>query len=120
MDKNLPKYMISIASEMLGLHPQTLRQYERLGLVVPNRVDGKNRLYSENDIEKLQFIKTLTRQKGVNLAGVEVILSMQSQISVLNNKLMQIEESIKSKYGEDISLMEKNSNIKTIKIEREK
>ena len=52
MDKNLPKYMISVASELLGLHPQTLRQYERLGLVIPTRVDGKNRLYSENDIEK--------------------------------------------------------------------
>ena len=50
MDKNLPKYMISVASELLGLHPQTLRQYERLGLVVPTRVDGKNRLYYENDI----------------------------------------------------------------------
>ena len=50
MDNNSPKYMISIASEILNLHPQTLRQYERLGLVVPCRVDGKNRLYSENDI----------------------------------------------------------------------
>ena len=64
--------MISIASEILNLHPQTLRQYERLGLVVPCRVDGKNRLYSENDIEKLQLIKTLTQKQGVNLAGHQV------------------------------------------------
>lgn len=121
MDNNTPKYMISIASEILGLHPQTLRQYERLGLVVPCRVDGKNRLYSENDIEKLQFIKTLTQQQGVNLAGVEIILNMQEQITLLNKKILQIETNIQSKYGEDMSIMDRNTNnIQTIKIEREK
>ncbi|MDE7315667.1 MAG: helix-turn-helix transcriptional regulator [Mucispirillum sp.] len=121
MDNNTPKYMISIASEILRLHPQTLRQYERLGLVMPCRVDGKNRLYSENDIEKLQFIKTLTQQQGVNLAGVEIILNMQDQITLLNKKILQIETNIQSKYGEDISVMDrKTNNIKTIKIEREK
>ena len=88
MDNNSPKYMISIASEILNLHPQTLRQYERLGLVVPCRVDGKNRLYSENDIEKLQLIKTLTQKQGVNLAGVEIILNMQEQITLLNKKIL--------------------------------
>ncbi len=119
MDKNLPKYLISIVSEMLGLHPQTLRQYEKLGLIIPARINGKNRLYSENDIEKLQLIKTLTSEKGINLAGVEIILSMQEQISLLNDKLLKIEQIIKTKYGEDISIMEKSSNIATIKIERE-
>ncbi len=121
MDKNFPKYMISIASEMLGLHPQTLRQYERLGLIVPSRVDGKNRLYSENDIEKLQFIKTLTQKQGVNLAGVEIILNMQEQIILLNKKILQIESNMQLKYGENISIMDNHTNnFKTIKIEKEK
>ncbi len=121
MDNNSPKYMISIASEILNLHPQTLRQYERLGLVVPCRVDGKNRLYSENDIERLQLIKTLTQKQGVNLAGVEIILNMQEQITLLNKKILQIGTNIQSKYGEDMSIMDKNTNnIQTIKIEREK
>lgn len=120
MDKNFPKYMISIASEMLGLHPQTLRQYERLGLIVPSRVDGKNRLYSENDIEKLQFIKTLTQKQGVNLAGVEIILNMQEQIILLNKKILQIESNMQLKYGENISIMDNHTNnFKTIKIEKE-
>lgn len=121
MNNNLPKYMMSIASEMLGLHPQTLRQYERLGLVVPSRMDGKNRLYSENDIEKLQYIKTLTQKQGVNLAGVEIILRMQEQIVSLNKKILQIETNLQSKYGEDISIKNKNTgHIQTIKIEKEK
>ena len=120
MDKNLPKYMISVASEILGLHPQTLRQYERLGLVVPERVDGKNRLYSEYDIEKLQLITILTKQHGVNLAGVEIIINMQEQISALNEKIKQIETNIKIKYGEDISIIPKEKQNKiTIKIEKE-
>ena len=112
--------MISVASEILGLHPQTLRQYERLGLVVPERVDGKNRLYSEYDIEKLQLITNLTKQHGVNLAGVEIIINMQEQISALNEKIKQIETNIKIKYGEDISIIPKEKQNKiTIKIEKE-
>lgn len=121
MDNNLPKYMISVASEILGLHPQTLRQYERLGLVIPSRVDGKNRLYSENDIKKLQHIKALTQTQGVNLAGVEIILNMQEQITLLNKKILQIETNIQSKYGEDLSIMEKTTgHVQTIKIVKEK
>lgn len=120
MDYDLPKYMISIASEMLGLHPQTLRQYERLGLVIPTRVDGKNRLYSEKDIKRLELITNLTKQYGVNLAGVEIIINMQEQIALLNEKIEQIETNIKLKYGEDISIIPKENNkIYTIKIEKE-
>lgn len=120
MDKDLPKYMISIASELLGLHPQTLRQYERLGLVVPLRVDGKNRLYSERDIEKLKLITNLTQQHGVNLAGVKIIINMQEQIEALNTKIEKMEKDFKIKYGENISIIpNKNINIRTIKIEKE-
>ena len=71
-----PVYMIGVAAELCGTHPQTLRQYERLGLIVPARVGAKNRLYSENDIARVKQIQRLTQHLGVNLAGVDIILKL--------------------------------------------
>ena len=71
-----PVYMIGVAATLCGVHPQTLRQYERLGLVSPNRVGSKNRLYSESDIRRVRRIQRLTQEMGVNLAGVELILRL--------------------------------------------
>ncbi len=71
-----PLYMIGVAAELCKVHPQTLRQYERLGLVVPARVGAKNRLYSEDDIETVRRIQRLTQEMGVNLAGVDIILKL--------------------------------------------
>ncbi len=71
-----PLYMISVAARLCDLHPQTLRMYERLGLVRPARIGAKNRMYSENDLERLRQIQRLTQDMGVNLAGVEVILGL--------------------------------------------
>lgn len=71
-----PVYMIGVAAQLCGVHPQTLRQYERLGLVVPARVGAKNRLYSEADIRRVRRIQHLTQDMGVNLAGVELILRL--------------------------------------------
>lgn len=68
--------MIGVAAQLCGVHPQTLRQYERLGLVVPARVGAKNRLYSESDIRRVRRIQHLTQDMGVNLAGVELILRL--------------------------------------------
>lgn len=93
--KNKPLYIISIVSEMLDLHPQTLRQYERLGLVQPQRTQGNTRLYSEDDLETLKFILTLTKDMGINLAGVEVILNMRNQIEELQIQNEQLKEFIK-------------------------
>ncbi len=73
-------YMISVVSEMLGIHPQTLRLYEREGLIKPKRSGGNTRLFSDEDVEKLELILRLTRELGVNLAGVEIILSMREKI----------------------------------------
>jgi len=73
-------FMISVVSEMLGIHPQTLRIYEREGFIKPKRSGGNTRLYSEEDVEKLEMILRLTRELGVNLAGVEVILSMREKM----------------------------------------
>ncbi len=73
---NQPVYMIGVAAELCGIHPQTLRQYERLGLVIPRRAGAKNRLYSEADIRRVRRIQRLTQEMGVNLAGVELILRL--------------------------------------------
>jgi MerR family transcriptional regulator, heat shock protein HspR len=75
-----PVYMIGVAAQLCGVHPQTLRQYERIGLVVPSRVGAKNRLYSESDISRVRRIQRLTQEMGVNLAGVELILRLLDEM----------------------------------------
>ena len=79
-------FMISVVSEMLGIHPQTLRLYEREGFIKPKRSGGNTRLYSEEDVEKLELVLRLTRELGVNLAGVEVILSMREQMEQMQRE----------------------------------
>src|SRR3954452_4221180 len=73
-DKDQPRYVISVAAQILGVHPQTLRLYEREGLVEPKRTGGKIRLYSERDIERVRRVLRLTNDLGVNLAGAEILL----------------------------------------------
>jgi|TARA_B100000745_G_scaffold270377_2_gene197270 MerR family transcriptional regulator/heat shock protein HspR len=80
-------YMISAVAELYDIHPQTLRMYEREGLLQPNRSEGNTRLYSTSDLERLEFILTLTRDLGVNLAGVEVILNMRENMSRLQEEV---------------------------------
>lgn len=82
--------MISVVAEMLDIHPQTLRLYEREGLVVPQRTEGNTRLYSQEDIDKLKRILRLTRELGVNLAGVEVILSMRQKMEQMQELMEQL------------------------------
>ncbi len=81
------KYMISAVAELYDIHPQTLRMYERQGLLRPNRSEGNTRLYSTTDLERLELILTLTRELGVNLAGVEVILNMRQNMSRLQQEV---------------------------------
>ncbi|MBM3493527.1 MAG: MerR family transcriptional regulator [Armatimonadetes bacterium] len=82
-----PVYMISVAAQLTGLHPQTVRLYERLGLITPRRISNKNRLYSDADIARLQQIRRFTRDMGVNLAGVEVILELLRRIEDMQAEL---------------------------------
>ena len=84
-----PCYVISVAARLLGVHAQTLRYYERLGLVEPSRSRGNIRLYSARDIEKLQQIKRLVDDLGVNLAGVEVIFQLSEKIGALERELRE-------------------------------
>lgn len=78
-----PMYVISVAAKMVGLHPQTLRHYESLGLVTPERSEGNIRLYSPADIDRLRQISRLTDELGVNLAGVQIILNMRDRLERL-------------------------------------
>ena len=87
--ENQPVYMIGVAAQLCNVHPQTLRQYERLGLVVPSRVGAKNRLYSELDILRVRRIQRLTQQMGVNLAGVELILRLLDDMDDMRKDLEQ-------------------------------
>jgi MerR family transcriptional regulator, heat shock protein HspR len=82
-----PLYIISVAAKLCEMHPQTLRLYERLGLVKPRRTDNRNRLYSDIDIERLRQIQRLTRDMGVNLAGVEVILNLLEQMEAMRAEM---------------------------------
>jgi MerR family transcriptional regulator/heat shock protein HspR len=87
MRNSEPLYVISVASRLLQLHPQTLRKYERVGFVVPSRTTGNLRLYSSDDIQRLLQVKRLVEDRGVNLAGVEMALDVTREIRVLQNEL---------------------------------
>ena len=90
-----PRYVISIAAKIIGIHAQTLRYYERMGLVGPSRSPGNIRLYSKRDIERLQQIKTLMNDLGVNLAGVEVIMRMAQRMAEMEQQMQKLELEIK-------------------------
>jgi MerR family transcriptional regulator/heat shock protein HspR len=89
-----PCYTIGIVARMVDLHPQTLRNYEQNGLVVPQRSDGNIRLYSQREIERLRKINRLTQELGVNLAGVEIILRMSDQIETLHGQISTLQQQI--------------------------
>lgn len=94
-EKNRPLYMISVAAELTGMHPQTLRIYESKGLVNPRRSSGNTRLYSQADIERLDLIGRLT-DEGINLAGVVRILDMKSQMDERDSEIESLRAEVKS------------------------
>lgn len=89
-----PVYLISVVSNILNIHPQTLRQYEREGLLEPSRTEGRMRLYSKKDIDRMKLILRLTRQMGVNLAGVDIILQLKEQIDSAKEEIKQLREEL--------------------------
>jgi MerR family transcriptional regulator, heat shock protein HspR len=90
-----PRYMISVAAELVGMHPQTLRQYEEKGLVRPQRTAGNTRLYSEADLERLRLIQKLTTQLGLNLAGVEAVLDLEEQLRRMQVRMERLEREMR-------------------------
>jgi len=85
--KSKGAYMISSVAEMYGIHPQTLRLYEREGLLKPSRTDGNTRLYTEEDLQRLEFILNLARDLGVNIAGIAIILQMRERMEEMNRQM---------------------------------
>ena len=88
-------YMISAVAEMYSIHPQTLRLYERERLLVPSRSDGNTRLYAPGDLERLEVILKLTRELGVNLAGVEIILNMRDRMGAMQKEMQAFMENVR-------------------------
>jgi MerR family transcriptional regulator/heat shock protein HspR len=98
-----PVYLISVVAKVLDIHPQTLRQYEREGLIVPSRTDGRMRLYSQRDIDRIKLILRLTRELGVNLAGVDIILRLKEKV--------ELSESIIDDLKSEISTLKQQGTI---------
>jgi MerR family transcriptional regulator, heat shock protein HspR len=95
-----PRYMISVAADIVGMHPQTLRIYENKGLIRPKRTNGGTRLYSDADIERLQLIQRLTNDLGLNLAGVEHVMRLQDELVRMRRHLDRMEKEMRQAINE--------------------
>src|SRR6187401_3311287 len=95
-----PRYMISVAAELVGMHPQTLRIYESKGLVTPQRTAGNTRLYSDLDLERLRLIQQLTTELGLNLAGVEHVIRLEEQIRRMQRHMDRLESEMREQIQE--------------------
>jgi MerR family transcriptional regulator/heat shock protein HspR len=94
------RYMISVAAELVGMHPQTLRLYETKGLVSPSRTPGGTRLYSETDLERLRLIQRLTTELGLNLAGVEQVLRLEDELRRMQARMERLERELRAEIAE--------------------
>jgi MerR family transcriptional regulator, heat shock protein HspR len=95
-----PRYMISVAADLVGMHPQTLRIYESKGLIRPKRTAGNTRLYSEADLERLRLIQQLTNELGLNLAGVEQVLRLRDEVLRMRSRLDRMEGDMRRAINE--------------------
>ncbi|NJP67749.1 heat shock protein transcriptional repressor HspR [Streptomyces spiramenti] len=89
-----PVYVISVAAQLSGLHPQTLRQYDRLGLVSPDRTAGRGRRYSARDITLLRVVQRLSQEEGINLAGIKRIIELENQVAALQARVAELQQSV--------------------------
>jgi MerR family transcriptional regulator/heat shock protein HspR len=94
--KSKGAYMISSVAEMYGIHPQTLRLYEREGLLKPSRTEGNTRLYTEEDLERLEFILNLARDLGVNIAGIAIVLQMRERMEEMNRQMQSFVDYVRT------------------------
>src|ERR1700741_662515 len=94
--KSKGAYMISAVAEMYGIHPQTLRLYEREGLLKPSRTDGNTRLYTEEDLERLEFILNLARDLGVNIAGIAIVLQMRERMEEMKRQMQSFVDYVRT------------------------
>ena len=96
-------YMISAVADLYKLHPQTLRLYERVGLLKPSRSQGNTRLYTDSDLERLEVILNLTRELGVNLAGIEIILNMRDKMGEMQTQMEEFIKFVRSEFARSFS-----------------
>ena len=94
MDEDLPVFVISVAAELAGMHPQTLRQYDRLGLVTPGRAGGGGRRYSPRDVALLREVQRLSQEEGVNLAGIKRIIELENHVEALRTRVGELVEEL--------------------------
>jgi MerR family transcriptional regulator, heat shock protein HspR len=99
-DKGRPLYMIGVVAEMLQLHPQTLRMYEKKGLIRPSRTEGRTRMYSSEDLEEIARVIRLARDLGVNLAGIEIILKMRRRMLDMQTQIEDLTSYVRTEMGE--------------------
>jgi MerR family transcriptional regulator/heat shock protein HspR len=102
-DRGKPLYMIGVVADMLKVHPQTLRFYEKKGLVRPSRTEGKTRMYSADDVEDIARLLRLTRDLGVNLAGVEIILKMRRRMVDMQKQIEDLVSYVRDNGGENVA-----------------
>jgi MerR family transcriptional regulator/heat shock protein HspR len=95
-DRGKPVYMIGVVAEMLRLHPQTLRMYEKKGLIRPSRTEGRTRMYSSEDVEEIARVIRLARDLGVNLAGIEIILKMRRRMMDMQHQIEDLTSHVRS------------------------
>jgi MerR family transcriptional regulator/heat shock protein HspR len=96
MSDDRPIYMISVAADLVGMHPQTLRMYEQKGLIRPKRTPGGTRLYSEADVERLRIVQRLTTELGLNLAGVELVLRLEDELRKAHTQIERLQHQLQS------------------------
>ncbi len=108
-------YMISAVAQKYNIHPQTLRLYEREGLLKPSRTEGNTRLYSDEDLERLETILSLTRDLGVNLAGVEIILNMRAKIEQMQHEVNEFMAYVKTELSRGLGDWEQRLNTALVK-----
>lgn len=113
--RNKAYYMISVVAQKYNIHPQTLRLYEREGLLKPSRTDGNTRLYSDEDLEQLETILSLTRELGVNLAGVEIILNMRAKIERMQGEVNEFMEYVRRELSRGLGDWEQRLNTALVK-----
>lgn len=94
LTEETPVYVISVAAELSGLHPQTLRQYDRLGLVCPDRTGGGGRRYSARDIQQLREVQRLSQDEGINLAGIKRIIELENQVAALQSRVAELATAV--------------------------
>lgn len=99
IDRDAPIFVISVAAQLAGLHPQTLRTYDRIGLVSPRRTAGRGRRYSPRDVAKLRLVQRLSQEEGVNLEGIRRILELESELEVMREQVAHLTELLRQAHA---------------------